>query len=194
MMPARCFATCQDRESQSSSSHTCRDLYPVLSFVLNTSFASMFCTRHLWTPLCSVRKEAMKMHTHMDVAILCVASLHTSVTYSLLWFFFFFWKNVRPNSHRTRDTTRDATQANGTCCRQWEYSHCSKQHQRKNVPICMRVASRVLCKLGLTLLPLEISPEVPGSWQMYKCVVWVATRIFLLSSSEEWEAKTIEVT
>ena len=28
---------------------------------------------------------------------------------------------LRPNSHRTRDTTCDATQANETCCRQWEY-------------------------------------------------------------------------
>ena len=27
-----------------------------------------------------------------------------------------------------------------------------KQHQRKNVPICMRVASRVLCELGLKIL------------------------------------------
>ena len=32
-----------------------------------------------------------------------------------------------------------------------------KQHQRKNVPICVRVASRVLCGLGLRPVRVSVS-------------------------------------
>ncbi len=60
--------------------------------------------------------------------------------------------SLRPNPHRMWQATRSATQrkqmgpvdVNGgvhTAC---------KQHQRINVRICVRIASRVLCGLGLT--------------------------------------------
>ncbi len=58
--------------------------------------------------------------------------------------------HLRPHSHRTRNAIHNAMQANGTCC-QWECSHCSKQRQRICVPCCVRVASRVLCDLGLKI-------------------------------------------
>ena len=55
---------------------------------------------------------------------------------------------LRPNPDRTG--TRCATR-----CKQIGpidvNGSAPKQHQRKNVPICMRVTSRVLCGLGLTL-------------------------------------------
>ncbi len=50
---------------------------------------------------------------------------------------------LMPNSHRTRDTTCDVTQANGTCCLNGSIHTARKQHQRKNIPICMRVARSV---------------------------------------------------
>ncbi len=34
--------------------------------------------------------------------------------------------HLRPNSHRMQDTMCNATQANGTCCHQWECSHCTQ--------------------------------------------------------------------
>ena len=30
------------------------------------------------------------------------------------------------HSHRMHNATHNATQANGTCCRQWECSHCTQ--------------------------------------------------------------------
>ncbi len=50
-----------------------------------------------------------------------------------------------PNPHRTR---RDAKEMEPIDVNGSVYTAC-KQHQRKNVPICVRVASRVLCGLGL---------------------------------------------
>ena len=41
-----------------------------------------------------------------------------------------------PNSHGTRNAMRNAMQANGTCCCQWECSHCM---QATSIPICVRV-------------------------------------------------------
>ncbi len=35
-------------------------------------------------------------------------------------------RKLRLNSHRMRDATRNARQANGTCCHQWECSHCTQ--------------------------------------------------------------------
>ncbi len=58
---------------------------------------------------------------------------------------------MSPNSHRTRDATRNATQANGTCCCcQWEGSHCSQATSKE------KRSSRVLCELGLNLLHCEL--------------------------------------
>ena len=82
-------------------------------------------------------------------------------------------KSFVPHSHRTRNTTP----ANGTCCPQWESFHTAhKQHQRICIPICVRVASRVLCELGLkklapgsvalplsTLHPLLCGDHRPGN-------------------------------
>ncbi len=53
----------------------------------------------------------------------------------------------RPNSHRTQDAMQCEQMGpvviNGSICTACE------QHQRKNVLICVRVAWRVLCELGL---------------------------------------------
>ena len=48
-------------------------------------------------------------------------------------------------------STQDATQANGTCCCEWECPHCTQttsKEKRSNLR-ARRVASRVLCGLGL---------------------------------------------
>ena len=39
-------------------------------------------------------------------------------------------KTPRPHSHRTRNATHSATQANGTCCHQWECSPCMQARSK----------------------------------------------------------------
>ena len=61
----------------------------------------------------------------------------------------------RPNSHRTWDATHNATQgnqANGTCCHQWECSHCMQAASKEKRTICVRITWRVLCELGLRVV------------------------------------------
>ncbi len=60
-----------------------------------------------------------------------------------------FWILWRPHPHRTRNATQ--RKANGTCVRDWEYSHCTarKQHQRVCVRICTHTRS-VWMRLSLS--------------------------------------------
>ncbi len=72
-------------------------------------------------------------------------------------------RTLRPNPHRTRDATRNATQANGTCWCEWGCPHCTQA--RKNVPIYAHVVSRVLCGLGLRTLSKK---NLVPSWSYVK--------------------------
>ncbi len=55
---------------------------------------------------------------------------------------------LRPNSQRIRNATHNATQANGTCCCQWECSHCTQARSkdlRSNLLCASYPASCVNC-------------------------------------------------
>ncbi len=76
---------------------------------------------------------------------------------SVCWAEFFF-SILRPNSHRTRTRCATLRKHMGPVVINGSIHTACKQHQRKNVPICMRVASRVLCELGLSYFPPTNAP------------------------------------
>ncbi len=76
---------------------------------------------------------------------------------------------IRPHSQGTRNAMRRTMQRKqmGPVVVNGSVHTAGKQHQRICVPICMRVASGVLCELGLTLIDqksrFQILHETPKS-------------------------------
>ena len=61
---------------------------------------------------------------------------------------------LRPNPHRTRDATRNTTQANGTCWCEWGYPHCKQTTSKEK---CSNLPARLVPR------PVWIGPYVsPG--------------------------------
>ncbi len=70
-------------------------------------------------------------------------------------------RSFRPRSHRTRNVTHNATQANGTYCHQWEYSHFTQATSKD--------LHSILCVRRRIPRPVWISPGlVCAAWDSHK--------------------------
>ncbi len=77
------------------------------------------------------------------------------------------WERFRPNSHRTRTLV---TPANGTCCCQWECSHCSQATSKEK---CSNLHARCVAR------PVWIRLQSPkGSSRLVFCISLIARVLF----------------
>ncbi len=112
---------------------------------------------HQWAPNYGVNRLLVGPRVNGNRHVTAVIT--SAAAFELAWCGYQNYWGLIHTSHMTRDATHNTTQANGTCCHQWEYSHCMQATSKEK---CSNLCAHRVAR-SVWIMP---EAERPG-WAIY---------------------------